>query len=409
MAQQICFSVVTDATKFRALEADWRNLCGRAAPTNVFRLFDWQWRAWQHIASVQGCRLRILVGRIDARVVLIWPLVLDGPLLRFLCSEKFEYRDILVEREREAPAWIAAAWRHAARLPGGHALQLSDVPAGSVLGGFLDGSTLRGLRRELGSPVIRLDRFAGWEAYAASLPKRLIADQKRQWRRLENMAGGYQFHIVSHAVEIDALVDWIFTHKLAWAAERSISTGIYSKASYRTFIKDVLESYLASGRLLLCRLSVEDAILSAGFGFVHPERFIFYMFAYDAAYGGLSPSRLLMERMIRWCMECGLASFDFLPGPEPVQTCLGRRGGGGRRLSHPSYTAWALADRLDPARDKAACVARSANALVPGGAATSARYAPAETSRRFGRDGGHAANQALNIPINAHMLAGQSV
>ena len=319
MAQQIRFAVVTDSAGFRALEPDWGDLCGRAAPHSVFRLFDWQWRAWQHIASARGCRLRILVGRIDARVVLIWPLVLDGWLIRFLCSEKFEYRDILVERGREAAAWIAAAWQHLRRLAGGRALELSGVPASSALGGFLDESVRRGLRRELASPMIRLDRFAGWEAYAASLPKRLMADQQRQWRRLETMAGVHPFHIVCDDVEINSLVDWIFTHKLAWAARRSIATGIYAAASYRSFIKAVLHDGLASGSLVLCRLGAADAILSAGFGFVYAGRFVFYMFSYDAAYNAISPSRLLLERMIRWCMERGLASFDFLPGSEPYK------------------------------------------------------------------------------------------
>ena len=319
MVQQIRFDVVTEAAGFRALESDWRDLCGRAAPHSVFRQFDWQWRAWQHIASARGCRLRILVGRIAARIVLIWPLVLDGRQIRFLCSEKFEYRDVLVEQGRDATAWIAAAWWQASRLEGGRTLDLSDVRAGSVLGGFLDGSVRYGLRRKAGSPVIRLDRFDGWRAYAASLPKRLMADQRRQWRRLETIVGGEPFHIVSDDVEIDALVDWIFTHKLVWAAQRSIATGIYSMGCYRNFIKAVLHDAMASGSLMLCRLGPANAILSAGFGFVHGGRFVFYMFAYDANYHLISLSRLLMERVIRWCMERGLASFDFLPGSEPYK------------------------------------------------------------------------------------------
>jgi CelD/BcsL family acetyltransferase involved in cellulose biosynthesis len=312
----IRFSVITDSPGFRALEADWRALCERASPHSFFNLFDWQWRAWQHVASARKCCLRILVGRVDERIVLIWPFVLDGRLIRFLCSEKFEYRDVLVEQGPRAASWIMAAWRYVRRLPGGDVLELRNIPASSSLCGLLDEKIPYVLRRDESSPVIQLDRFSEWAAYAASLPKRLVADQERQWRRLHALPGGPQFHVVSDAAEIDVLVDWIFTHKLAWAAQRCIETGVYPTVAYRNFIKSAVHDGLASGNLLLCRLSAAGEILSAGFGFVHGTKFVFYMFAYDAAYATFSPSRLLMERIIRRCMELGLTRFDFLPGPE---------------------------------------------------------------------------------------------
>src|SRR5215469_13532320 len=109
----IHFSTIRDSAGFRTLEAEWRSLCDRALPHSFFSLFDWQWRAWQHIASARQCRLCILVGRADERVVLIWPLVLEGRLIRFLCSEKFEYRDMLVEEGPLAADWMMAAWRYA--------------------------------------------------------------------------------------------------------------------------------------------------------------------------------------------------------------------------------------------------------------------------------------------------------
>jgi CelD/BcsL family acetyltransferase involved in cellulose biosynthesis len=312
----IDFSVITDSVSFRALEADWRALCGRAAPHSFFSSFDWQWRAWQHVASARECRLRILVGRVDGRAALIWPLVLDGRLIRFLCSEKFEYRDVLVEHGPQAADWMMAAWRYVLRLLGGDVLELREIPASSSLREFLDEKIGQAPRRDQSSPVIRLDRFNGWATYAASLPKHLIADQQRQWRRLEALPGGPKFHIIADAAEIDVLVDWIFTQKLAWAAQRSITTGIYKTAGYRYFIKNIARDGSASGNLLLCQLSASGAILAAGFGFVYDRKFVFYMFAYDLAYGTFSPSRLLMERMIRWCMDQGLTRFDFLPGPE---------------------------------------------------------------------------------------------
>ncbi len=316
MTSEVSFTVVSDTEAFRALEADWRDLCGRAEPHSIFLKFDWQWRAWQHVAAARGYGLRILAGRVGERLVLIWPLVLNRRLVRFLCSEKFEYRGALVERGPLASEWLAAAWRQTRRLAGGDAVDLRNLPADSRLAGFLEGAAGRGRRRSAGSPVIRLNRFAGWDDYAASLPKGLLSDQQRQWRRLKKASDRHQFHVVDEAGEIDALVDWIFTHKLAWAAKRGIATGVFSTAEYRAFIRAVLHDSLAAGNLVLCRLGAKEQILSAGFGFIDGRRFIFYMFSYDEAYQTFSPSRLLMERLIRRCMEMGLDTFDFLPGNE---------------------------------------------------------------------------------------------
>ena len=48
-------------------------------------------------------------------------------------------------------------------------------------------------------------------------------------------------------------------------------------------------------------------------GFVHDKRFTFEIFSYDFEWENLSPSRLLQEHIIRWCIDNGIEEFDFLP------------------------------------------------------------------------------------------------
>jgi CelD/BcsL family acetyltransferase involved in cellulose biosynthesis len=50
----------------------------------------------------------------------------------------------------------------------------------------------------------------------------------------------------------------------------------------------------------------------AGVGSLCKQQFIFELFA-DLAWENFSPSRLLLEGMIRWCIENGVEEFDFLP------------------------------------------------------------------------------------------------
>ena len=313
--RKIEFEWIGSDAGFRALAPTWQQLCGRARPNSLSRGFAWQWAAWTHVAAPRGCLLRLLVGRVGERVVLILPLVREGTYLRFLSSEKFEYRDMLVEDAVQADTWVAAALATLRALRGPACLDLRDIPASSSIGRAFAAMQAGGLRRIDESPIIRLDRFDSWDEYARHLPPRMLADQRRQWRRLARLPGGFAFRIAA-AEEVAPMVDWIFTHKLRWAAARAVQVGVFDSDGYRDFVKSVLCDAMADGRAMLCCIDGEPGIASAGFGFLHDSRFVFYAFAYDTEYATLSPSRLLLEQIVRWCLARRLSTFDFLPGDE---------------------------------------------------------------------------------------------
>lgn len=312
---------VTDSEGFLALEPQLRALFARTPGASVFLTFEWQWRAWGFMQSQaealrDAVQLRLLVGRVGERVALIFPLALVRGLVTHLSSRKFEYHDVLVEAEPKAAPWVRAAWRKVLAMPGAHSLDLFDVARQSNLGRLLAEERPGGVLRDDHSPVIALDRFVRWEDYVASLPSKLMADQRRQWRRLGEISPGFAFEFVAEPAEIVRTLDWMFDQKVAWAEKRDIDTGVMPTQGYRRFMRQVVLDMQSQERLLVGRIAGEAGIMSAGFGFVHRETFVFYMFAYDEAYGALSPSRLLMERLMRWCFERGVRVFDFLPGPE---------------------------------------------------------------------------------------------
>ena len=309
------FEWIDSDTGFQALAADWRDLETRARPHAPSRRFVWQHAAWTCVSAPRGCRLRLLVGRHQGRVVLILPLVEEGAYLRFLSSEKFEYRDILVEDSMSADSWADAALATIRTLPGPSCLDLRNIPERSTIASALARTQVGGQRVTEESPVIHLNRYATWDDYTRHLPARMVADQKRQWRRLGQLPGGFVFRTVGPD-DVGPVVDWIFDHKLRWAAARNLSVGVLPQEGYQCFIKAILSDALVRDRAVLCCIAGEDRIASAGFGFIQDQRFNFYMFAYDADFGALSPSRLLLEGLIKWCMNRRLTMFDFLPGHE---------------------------------------------------------------------------------------------
>ena len=311
--EPIDFKWCVSEEAFSALRSPWDELWLRSRAPSLFRGFAWQWAAWQFVAKPRGCLLRLLIGRAAGRVVLILPLVLEGRFLRFLSSEKFEYRDVLVEENAATEAWVQLAVSHALRLRGPHYLDLRCMSKGCALDRAL--IARHGFRLADESPLIRLGRFADWNEYARHLPPHMLADQRRQWRRLRQLDGAFRFRLADRT-ELPALVDWLFERKLEWANRRHLRAGVLATEAYRTFMKTVLDDAFASDRAIVGCIDGGGGIASAGFGFIQDKRFIFYMFAYEPRFAAVSPSRLLTEELIRWSMARGLTSFDFLPGEE---------------------------------------------------------------------------------------------
>ena len=69
----------------------------------------------------------------------------------------------------------------------------------------------------------------------------------------------------------------------------------------------------------MAKISNDYATVSAGWGFVCGDEFLFHAFAYDAGYGTYSPSRLFLECLVRHCMRQNVRTFDFMPGDEPYK------------------------------------------------------------------------------------------
>jgi CelD/BcsL family acetyltransferase involved in cellulose biosynthesis len=315
----LTFEWICNAADFRALEPCWQRLCARTAGITLFQTFAWQWRAWQHVASAQGRQLRILVGRVDERVVLIWPLVLDSGTVRFLACDQTEYRDVLVEVCAATDAWLDAALDQVIALPGGRRVVLFDVRGDAQLARLMCRRTPAGFRVNRQTWLIRLDRWRSWDAYATHLPNRLRSDQRRQWRRVAALPGEVRFAIVTDRAEILDGVDWFFRHKSQWLKDRDVAAPSFTCAAYQEFLKATVAAMHDRGQLVLGKLASATDILSLGFGYTFQGAFIFQGYAYNAAFHSVSPSRLLLEQLIRWCLEHGIDEFDFLPWDMPYK------------------------------------------------------------------------------------------
>jgi CelD/BcsL family acetyltransferase involved in cellulose biosynthesis len=283
---------------------------------HLFFSFDWCWNAWKLVAEGRGYKLRLVTGMIDGRLVLIWPLMVDNSVLRLLSSEILEYRDVIVEPSEHASRWVEQAWSYVLatmeadlfifqnlRHPNALARKLARVSNASRIGGGW-------------CPLIRLDHFANWDAYATTLPKSLLSDQRRQWKRVRQTLPGISFQLIKCSDMIEPVISWIGQHKAAWAKARGDLAVWFHSKDIRVFLGAVAELRLNEGNFILAKLSDGDTTISAGWGYVCESEFLFHAFAYDPAYATYSPSRLFIESLVRWCFQNNIRSFDFMPGEE---------------------------------------------------------------------------------------------
>jgi CelD/BcsL family acetyltransferase involved in cellulose biosynthesis len=315
----VAFSTTEESNRFQSLQEAWQALWRRLDHPHLFSSFEWCWNAWKLVAERRGYKLRLVCGWLDGRLVLIWPMMEDGGVLRMLSSETLEYRDIIVEPSEQAPRWVDEAWSHILATTRASTFIFQNLRLPNALGAKL--ARLSSARRIGGGwcPLVRLDRFADWDAYARTLPKSLVSDQRRQWKRLRQALPEVSFRLVDTAPMIEPVMEWISRHKVRWGEMHGNRTVWFNFDDIHALLQAVARRTLEDGRLVLATLSDGDTTISAGWGYVCGREFLFHAFAYDLAYATYSPSRLFLENLLQYCFRKGIRTLDFMPGEEPYK------------------------------------------------------------------------------------------
>jgi len=153
--------------------------------------------------------------------VLVLPLTIDNRVLRMLSSGTLEYRDAIVLPSEHSSLWVEQAWSFVRSSVDADIYILQNLRLPNVLAQKLAAEPSA---REIGGgwcPVIRLDRFPDWDAYASTLQKSMLADQRRQWKRIRQAVPDVVFEVTDRMEAIPVIMDWIARQKIVWAEVRS--------------------------------------------------------------------------------------------------------------------------------------------------------------------------------------------
>jgi CelD/BcsL family acetyltransferase involved in cellulose biosynthesis len=266
---RLVFEIIDDSASFAALRESWETLFARAAVPHFFQRFEWLWAAWRYVAEPKGRRLLILVGRSEGRVVLIWPLMRqDRGLIRFLASDRGEYRDILVEAGPAAERWVGEAYDRLVAMDDVNILHLQDIRPVSVLARHVAARGIGARTFVWPAVAIGLGAWRGFAQYLEGRSRNLRLDQGRQWRRFAKL-GDPAFVSVLDRTAAGETIAWIYKRKIEWQQERGISNPSFSCDEYRSFIVEASLAAFDAGALHVSQLRVGGTLRQPGSAIWH--------------------------------------------------------------------------------------------------------------------------------------------
>jgi len=305
-------AIVTERAAFEALASEWGALFDRAArPEHLFQSFDWL-SCWATHCLSPAERLRIVTGRRDGRLVMVWPLVekrgLFGSKLVWMGEPVSQYGDALVDDDPDARKWLEAGWARISTLG-------ADVAVLRKTRGDANASSLlAACGRSCEEAMAPFAQFHGKRRFDEVVAKRnpkTRSSRRRLLRRLQE-TGDIAFRSGADTAETEAAMRRAFAMKRAWLLRR----GLYSQPLEA---EETLDFFLAfatrpqtSVACLVDEVLRDGAAVATGLTFACKGAGVGYLLAHDPECDKQGAGIVLAEHIMRSCFDRGLTRYDML-------------------------------------------------------------------------------------------------
>lgn len=303
----------------RLLAPAWRELCAEGPCDEPFYRPEWI-AAWYE-AFGAGARLRVVVARRGHALRAVLPLVerwgsVRGIPVRMLrgAANVHSCRFDVVHGEGDADEAGRAVWDEVRRAGGFEVLEIPDVPEGGLAERMLgwaeaDGHPT-GRWESMRTPYVPLPAGGGPDAAFERTDAKFRANVRRRRRKLEGK-GAVTFERIERA-DPAALQAFYDLEQAGWKGDRG--TAIGCDRDTRRFYDHVAAWAEREGCLSLYALRLDGRPVAMHYGLTWGGRYFLPKPAFDEAHRECSPGQLLVQDVLRDCMERGLGEFDFL-GP----------------------------------------------------------------------------------------------
>jgi CelD/BcsL family acetyltransferase involved in cellulose biosynthesis len=301
-----------------ALADEWRALCLEGPSDQPF--FRPEWIGAYVRAFAAKAKLVVVTARIDGRLKAVLPLVEERSLwcglpvrrLRGAANWHSGRFDVVKGVGAEGNMAVHAVWNCLKDLGGWDLIELPDVPQGGAAEELLDAAREDGFAvgrwESMRSPYIPLSGLGEGEDPWLSRASAKFRKNMRNWLRKSAAEGALHLHRMERP-DSRALERFYTLECSGWKGGQG--TAIASRPSARSFYDTIARAAEPFEYLCLHFLELGQETLAASLGLTYGGKYFGLKCAYNERYAKLGPGHLLLNAVLRDCVQRHLAEFDF--------------------------------------------------------------------------------------------------
>jgi CelD/BcsL family acetyltransferase involved in cellulose biosynthesis len=320
-ARGLELEIIDNASRLQAVEAEWRCFLDRVHPPTSFQTLEWLLPWWRHFGSG---RLQVFFVRHGELLVGVVPCFLhewnERRQLTLIGTGISDYLDPVID-PRFSGDIVAPIRQHLAQSTDWDVCDWQDLSADTPF------QALGPTAEDTVCTELPLDPH--FDDYLAHRPRYLRRNLRDCAKRAEHL-GGIEFSVSTHADE-ELLTTLIDLHGARWQARGE--EGMIAANHSAAFLRDAACAFAARDRLRIFGLRAGGRIAALILAFCDESTLFGYLTAFDPELGDYGFGSEALARSLRYGVENGYRSWNFLRGAEPYKFAWGAREIPKRRLT----------------------------------------------------------------------------
>jgi CelD/BcsL family acetyltransferase involved in cellulose biosynthesis len=315
------FEVVDSAEQLAAVGPAWSALW-QSLDGFIFQSHAWISAWWDTVPDQEQRSLRIGLLWREERLVAVMPLAICRRKgLRFLewaAASYTDYGDILAAPDCSDQT-LQSLMSHLCRLGGFDLAYLSrllpQAAARKLTRRGLAGVSLQPNHRQEISYRVAGEWQTGSQWFDGQSKK--ARQNYRRGVKLIEQTGTLRFRLMRPDEPLQPVLDRLSALKRKWLADNALQSDLYidGAATLAALVAAIAEA----GILRIFVLECQDVAIAISINFVQHGTMMAFVTTYDPDFERASPGVLLMTDYIKWSIDHGLHTVDFLCGAEPFK------------------------------------------------------------------------------------------
>jgi len=307
---------------FEEINADeWNALLENSEPHFLFQTYEYQKIWWRNFGGEKSRRSLFLLGAYKGtNLVGIAPLMAERTSVgitsvKFIGTPICDYIWFIIGKDGRPD--IVRAFIEFVKRSNVHLAELYFVPEE-----FLR-DAIPGVQKKRVDTALALDISDVRGTFYENIDKRMRQDILRCERNL-GQKGAVTFGRVENKEDIDSfLARFTESHIQRWKVQGG-KYSQYQQLSWRNFTREISHELIGRKNIDLSYIKAGGEYAALHFGFIYDKRFYYYMPTYNPMFYRYSPSKILIMRLLEYCKDRGILTFDFLRGREQYKTIWSR-------------------------------------------------------------------------------------